>query len=108
MPKQDKTKGKKKPDDFKFKKGDPVFWGSSVNGIFRRYQGVVIATVRKGLDAQKVARKINKKLNVSVVFDVTARRHPKRESSSYIVQVVNKDGESVLYWPIARKLQPVT
>lgn len=94
---------KDKPD--KFKKGDQVFWVASINGIRRKYEGTIIAKVNRNQDAQKVARKINKKLHVSVVFDVTARNRSERDSDSYIIETMNTDGESVLHWPISKKLQ---
>lgn len=89
----------------KFKKGDEVFWTASINGILRKYEGVVIAKINRNLDAQKVARKINKKLHVSVVFDATTRVRSQRNTDSYIIQTVNADGETVLHWPFSRKLQ---
>ena len=89
----------------KFKKGDEVFWIVKVNGVLREYKGIVIAKVNRNLDAQKVARKINKKLHVSIVFDATARIKAQRNTDSYIVETINADGESVLHWPFTRKLR---
>lgn len=100
----------KKPEKAKaekFKKGDEVFWIVKINGILREYKGIIIARVNRNLDAQKVARKINKKLHVSVVFDATARIRSVRNTDSYIIKTMNADGETVLHWPFSRKLQAV-
>jgi len=97
-------KAPKKQED-KFKKGDKVFWIVKVNGILRKYSGVVIAKVNRKLDAQKVARKINKKLHVSTVLDATARLRSQRNADSYIVKTINANGEPVLHWPFTHKLR---
>jgi len=98
------AKAPKKPED-KFKEGDEVFWNVKVNGISRKYSGVVIAKINRNLDALKVARKINKNLHVSVVFGATTRLKSQRNTDSYIIKTMNANGESVLHWPLTCKLK---
>ena len=95
----------KDKDKDKFKKGDLVFWTAKINGILRKYEGEVLLKVNKNQSAEKVIKKINKKLYVSKVFEVTSRAHDQRNDDSYIIETMNTDGEKVLHWPVSSKLQ---
>jgi hypothetical protein len=96
----------KKKEEIKkdLKKGDKVCWVSRVNGVDRKYHGTVLLKVNKNMDAEKVIKKINKKLHVSEIFNLTARHKARRDQDSYIIEVINSEGASVLYWPLSRKL----
>lgn len=92
-------------EEWKFKRGDKVFWVVKVNGIRRKYEGTVLLRISGNKKGFIKLREVNKKRFVSSVFDLTVRKRGKRKDPSYIVVTENTDGEKVLHWPIGYKLQ---
>lgn len=104
-PSKGKKIGDKTPiEDKKFRKGTPVYWLAKVGGVYRRIEGVVKFTVRKGNKPDKEFNKLNKKM--ARTRNINAyHKNETRPLQSFIVAVKDKEGKDVLHWPKLSKLE---
>lgn len=81
----------------KFKVNDTVEWTSQANGVAIRKRGKIVGRVRRGEDANDVAKRLKKRVS----FKVSKKFGGPRDHASFFVLVPGDTPNQTpqLYWP---------